>query len=100
MKLMLSFLTALYNFKIFVGNVNNSESFESNSECQHEVAAPDTGSQHIVLCEPPLYGQYVIVELQGNGSPLMLCEVDVYGCGCKLSSRLYLLPSMAQYVWI
>ena len=66
----------LANFKIFVGNISNPDSFEKNSLCQYQVEALGAGERRIFWCYPEIWGQYVIVQIQASGT-LCMCEVDV-----------------------
>ena len=63
----------LKNFEVRVGiNANNLE----NPTCHDRVRAADQGSSVNIMCNPPIPGRYVSVQMFGNGI-LTLCEVMV-----------------------
>ncbi|CAH1249313.1 LRRC15 [Branchiostoma lanceolatum] len=66
----------LRNFMVRVGP---NENFTLNDQCGQTYTATPTKAQTIaVLCDPPMSGRYVSVQIMGRWEFLTLCEVEVY----------------------
>ena len=62
-------------YNIYVGNVSDSTDFGSNALCHYQSTTDK--ERHSFQCDPPLLGQYVIVQKRATGD-VVLCEVEVY----------------------